>query len=395
MNFVSKDLLSGIIYASDAHAVWEDLKEHFDNVNRVRIFQLHRGILRLSHGSDFVAVYFIKLKELWAEYDVLVPSPNCGCVKLKEYIVHLHQQRLMQFLDGLNDTYDQARRQILMKITDPTLNQAYAMITQDESQQSLGGSAMAEKVDHMAMQAGRCQGFRGKKQFLQCEHCHIKGHVKENCFKIIGYPEDFRGKKGHQGRDYRPKRPFTAVNNVEGPVTTSNSQGTSQQKGGDFFFTEVQYQQILHLLNKDAHNDNQTQANMAVSKLTRDLQCGARFLPKLCVFQDLYSGRVKEIVVDDYTRANWIILMQLKSETIIFLKQFFCMVKTQFNTCIKVIRTDNGKEFFNHQWSEFLQGHGVIHQSSCVHTPQQNGMVERKHRNILDTARDSRLFIPS
>ncbi|XP_075098905.1 uncharacterized protein LOC142175804 [Nicotiana tabacum] len=110
MKSVSKDLLSGIIYASNAHAVWEDLKERFDKVNRVRTFQLHRGISRLSHGSDSVAVYFTKLKELWAEYNVLVPSPNCGCVKSKEYVVHLHQQRLMQFLDGLNDTYDQARR---------------------------------------------------------------------------------------------------------------------------------------------------------------------------------------------------------------------------------------------------------------------------------------------
>nr|XP_033510663.1 uncharacterized protein LOC117275503 [Nicotiana tomentosiformis] len=255
------------------------------------------------------------------------------------------------------------------------------MITQDESQQSLGGSAMAEKVDPMAMQTGRGQGFRGKKQFLQCEHYHMKCHIKENYFKIIGYPEDFRGKKRHQGRDYRPKGPFTAANTVEGPATTSNSQRTSQLKGGDFFFTEAQYQQIMHLLNKDAYNYNQTQANMAgnivslasniysdswivdsrathhiasslgllndvksvdsykiekvrlpngtntdvihicstqlsannklenvlyvpyfkfnlisVSKLTMDLQCGVFFLPKLCVFQDLYSGRVKGIV---------------------------------------------------------------------------------------------------
>ncbi|XP_075104936.1 uncharacterized protein LOC142179037 [Nicotiana tabacum] len=80
-------------------------------------------------------------------------------------------------------------------------------------------------------------------------------------------------------------------------------------------------------------------------------------------------------------------LMQLKSEIIIFLKQFFCMVQTQFGTCVKVVRTDNGREFFNHQWTAFLQTHGIIHQSSCVHTPQQNGADERKHRHILDTAR--------
>ncbi|XP_075084090.1 uncharacterized protein LOC142167839 [Nicotiana tabacum] len=118
----------------DAHAVWEDLHERFDKVNRVRIFQLHREISRLSQGADSVVMYFTKLKELWAEYDVLVLSPNCGCPKFKENMTHLQQQRDMQFLDGLNDTYDEAHRQIMMKTTEPTLNQAYALIIQDESQ---------------------------------------------------------------------------------------------------------------------------------------------------------------------------------------------------------------------------------------------------------------------
>ncbi|XP_070054003.1 uncharacterized protein [Nicotiana tomentosiformis] len=166
MNSISKDLLSGIIYASDAHTVWEDLHELFDKVNRVRIFHLHRAILRLSQGADSVVVYFTKLKELWANYDVLVPSPNCGCPKSKEHMTHLQQQRVMQFLDGLNDTYDQARRQILIKNTDPTLNQAYALIIQDTSQQCSGGGTIGQKADPLVMQAGRGQGFRGRKQYL-------------------------------------------------------------------------------------------------------------------------------------------------------------------------------------------------------------------------------------
>ncbi|XP_070017758.1 uncharacterized protein [Nicotiana sylvestris] len=87
MNSVSKDLVSGIIYASDVHAVWEDLKERFDKVNRVKIFRIHRAILRLSLGTDMVAVYFTKLKELWAEYNVLVPSQSCDCARAKEYSI--------------------------------------------------------------------------------------------------------------------------------------------------------------------------------------------------------------------------------------------------------------------------------------------------------------------
>lgn len=50
MNSVSKEQFDGIIYASNAHVVWEDLKESFDKVNRAIIFQLHREIFKLSQG---------------------------------------------------------------------------------------------------------------------------------------------------------------------------------------------------------------------------------------------------------------------------------------------------------------------------------------------------------
>lgn len=62
MNTVSTELLSGIVYASNAHLVWEDLRERFDKVNRMRIFQIHRAIAALSQGTDSVSAYFTKLK---------------------------------------------------------------------------------------------------------------------------------------------------------------------------------------------------------------------------------------------------------------------------------------------------------------------------------------------
>ncbi|CAM8913556.1 unnamed protein product [Rhodiola kirilowii] len=63
------------------------------------------------------------------------------------------------------------------------------------------------------------------------------------------------------------------------------------------------------------------------------------------------------------------------------------MVKNQFGKQIKIFRTDNGSEFFNNTVSHFLIAEGCIHQSSCVYTPQQNGVVERKHRHLLEVAR--------
>lgn len=63
------------------------------------------------------------------------------------------------------------------------------------------------------------------------------------------------------------------------------------------------------------------------------------------------------------------------------------MIKTQFNSHVKVVRSDNGTEFLNSQCSDLFNHLGILHQSSCPHTPQQNGVVERKHRHILNIAR--------
>lgn len=61
------------------------------------------------------------------------------------------------------------------------------------------------------------------------------------------------------------------------------------------------------------------------------------------------------------------------------------MVEQQFGKRVKTIRSDNGSEFIC--LDGFFCEHGILHETSCVAMPQQNGRVERKHRNILKVAR--------
>lgn len=84
-------------------------------------------------------------------------------------------------------------------------------------------------------------------------------------------------------------------------------------------------------------------------------------------------------IVDDFSRNTWVILMKSKSEVPNLLKYFFKMVDTQFSLQVKCIRTDNGQEF---SMDSFLNSVGILHQRSCVETPQQNSVVERKHQHI-------------
>jgi len=63
------------------------------------------------------------------------------------------------------------------------------------------------------------------------------------------------------------------------------------------------------------------------------------------------------------------------------------MAKAQFGAKVKIIRSDNGAEFTSNPIKKIYRDNGIIHETSCADTPQQNGTVERKHRHILNVAR--------
>jgi hypothetical protein len=88
--------------------------------------------------------------------------------------------------------------------------------------------------------------------------------------------------------------------------------------------------------------------------------------------------------VDDYSIYTRIVLMKNKAETRQHVKNLITMIKTQFNHLVKIVRSDNGPDFLMHDYDSSL---GILHQTSCVETPQQNGRVERKHQHLLNIGR--------
>ncbi|KAL0435616.1 UNVERIFIED_CONTAM: Retrovirus-related Pol polyprotein from transposon RE1 [Sesamum radiatum] len=92
-------------------------------------------------------------------------------------------------------------------------------------------------------------------------------------------------------------------------------------------------------------------------------------------------------LVDDHSRSVWTFLITHKSQVPHTLKHFCSLIQTQFNKRIKVLRSDNGSEFINMDCKSLCNTLGIVHQTSCSYTPQQNGRVERKHRHLLNVAR--------
>jgi transposase InsO family protein len=95
------------------------------------------------------------------------------------------------------------------------------------------------------------------------------------------------------------------------------------------------------------------------------------------------------VIVDDFSRFTWVFFLQDKSETQGTLKRFLRRAQNEFELKVKKIRSDNGSEFKNLLVEEYLEEEGIKHEFSAPYTPQQNGVVERKNRTLIDMANNA------
>ena len=76
-----------------------------------------------------------------------------------------------------------------------------------------------------------------------------------------------------------------------------------------------------------------------------------------------------------------------KSEVQGIVKKFIRRAQNEFELKIKNVRSDNGLEFRNTNVEEYLDEERINHEFSAAYTPQQNWIVERKNRMLIEAAR--------
>lgn len=92
------------------------------------------------------------------------------------------------------------------------------------------------------------------------------------------------------------------------------------------------------------------------------------------------------LIVDDFSKYSWFFPLKSKCKVYYVLVEFKSYVENLFSNKIKVLHSDSGDEFTSNDLQSFLKTHGIIHQFSCPHTPEQNDYAERKHRHLVETA---------
>nr|GFA92354.1 hypothetical protein [Tanacetum cinerariifolium] len=104
------------------------------------------------------------------------------------------------------------------------------------------------------------------------------------------------------------------------------------------------------------------------------------------------------VITDDYSRFTWVFFLATKDETTPIFTTFLTGLENQLSLKVKVIRSDNGTEFKNSDLNQFCGLKGIKREFSIPSIPQQNGIVKRKNRTLIEAARtmlaDSLLPIP-
>ncbi|GJY68928.1 retrovirus-related pol polyprotein from transposon TNT 1-94, partial [Tanacetum coccineum] len=97
------------------------------------------------------------------------------------------------------------------------------------------------------------------------------------------------------------------------------------------------------------------------------------------------------IIVDDYSRFT-VKCLRSKDEAPDFIIKFLKMIQVRLKVHVRRIRTDNGTEFVNQTLREYYEKVGISHETFVARSPQQNGVVERRNRTLIEAARTMLIY---
>ncbi|GJV92797.1 retrovirus-related pol polyprotein from transposon TNT 1-94 [Tanacetum coccineum] len=98
------------------------------------------------------------------------------------------------------------------------------------------------------------------------------------------------------------------------------------------------------------------------------------------------------VIVDDYSRFTWVKCLRSKDEAPDFIIKFLKMIQLRLKALVRRIRTNNGTEFVNQNLREYYEKVGISHETFVARSPQQNGVVERRNRTLIEATRTMLIY---
>ncbi|KAH9684681.1 DNA (cytosine-5)-methyltransferase [Citrus sinensis] len=91
--------------------------------------------------------------------------------------------------------------------------------------------------------------------------------------------------------------------------------------------------------------------------------------------------------IDDFSRKVWIYVLKHKNEALGKFKEWITLIENQTEKKITRLRSDNGLEYCSKEFEDFCKSKGIARHRTVTYTPQQNGLVERMNRTIIERVR--------
>ena len=101
----------------------------------------------------------------------------------------------------------------------------------------------------------------------------------------------------------------------------------------------------------------------------------------------LSKKRYALVMVNDFSRYTWVEFLYSKDKAPQIIINHILKIENEADEPVVTLRSDNGTEFRNAVLEVFCKSKGISQQFSAPRTPQQNGVVERKNRTLIEAAR--------
>jgi transposase InsO family protein len=88
--------------------------------------------------------------------------------------------------------------------------------------------------------------------------------------------------------------------------------------------------------------------------------------------------------IDDFSRKTWAYFLVEKSKALVTFKYFKKSIEKEMDAYIKCLHADRGGEFTSQDFNDFCKENGIKRQLTATYTPQQNRVIERKNRTIMN-----------
>ncbi|RVX02081.1 Copia protein [Vitis vinifera] len=410
INSMNNDIGEIFLLFRTAKDIWDAAKETYSSSeNTSELFQVESALHDFCQGEQSVTQYYNTLTRYWQQLDLFETHSWKCSDDAATYRKIVEQNRLFKFFLGLNRELDDVRGRIMGIKPLPSLREAFSKVRREESRKKvmMGSKEQpAPTLDASALAArsfNSSGGDRQKRDRPWCDYCKKPGHYKEACWKLHGKPVDWKPKP----RSDRDGRAHVAANSESTSVPEPSPFNKEQMKMLQKLLSQVgsgSTTRIAFTANRGGMKPWIVDTG-ASDHMTGDAAILQNYKPSnghsSVHIADGSKSKIAGTGSIKLTKDLYLdsVLHDLKSRKMIgsaeLCSGLYLLSCGQFSNqvsqarCIQsqILKSDNAKEYFTSSLSTYLQNHGIIHISSCVDTPQQNGVAERKNRHLLEVAR--------